>query len=73
MATTKHDDFGVSEVQDAFADAQEKGYFGDKVDPRDNSEHSLASGPDAPPVHEEPTEPRHRAARDKAAPAAKED
>lgn len=37
--------------------AQEKGYFGVEVDPRPNSEYSLQSGPDSPPIAEGPDEP----------------
>ena len=44
----KASDFGVSEVQDAFAKAQEVGHFGERVDPFDDHEHSLQSGPDSP-------------------------
>jgi hypothetical protein len=46
-------DFGASQVRDAFAEAQEQGYFGQKVDPLPNSAHSLESGPEAPTASEQ--------------------
>jgi hypothetical protein len=46
-------DAGASEVQQAFEEAQEKGYFGNQVDPLPNSAHSLESGPDAPTAAEQ--------------------
>jgi hypothetical protein len=56
MATSKKDkaDAGQAEVEKNLTDEQDKGYFGLKADPRPNSEHSLESGPDAPPIHEQP-------------------
>jgi hypothetical protein len=50
---TKASDFGASQVRDAFDDAQQKGYFGQKVDPLPNSAHSLESGPEAPTASEQ--------------------
>lgn len=45
-------DFGAGEVTQAFEQAQDQGFFGSKVDPLPNSDHSLESGPDAPPVNQ---------------------
>lgn len=46
-------DAGQEEVQDAFSEAQKKGYFGEGADPLPNSAHSLESGPEAPTVAEQ--------------------
>lgn len=51
--TKKADDSGAADVQKAVDEATDQGYVGDKVDPRPNSDHSLESGPDSPPIHEE--------------------
>lgn len=52
QSSSKKGDFGQSQVQSAFDEAQKKGYFGTKVDPLPNSDHSLESGPEAPTVAE---------------------
>lgn len=52
MATARKDDAGQADVQKQQDKAEEKGFLGQKVDPRPNSDYSLESGPDAPPVHE---------------------
>lgn len=54
-APKKDEDLGQAEVQKAVDTAEEQGYLGTKVDPLPNSAHSLASGPDAPPLHETDT------------------
>lgn len=52
-AAKKNADAGQAEAQKLADEAEEKGFIGQKVDPLPNSEHSLESGPDAPPVHEQ--------------------
>ena len=54
QAKKQDDDLGQSEVQEAVAADQEKGYHGVKVDPRPNSDYSLESGPNSPHPHETP-------------------
>jgi hypothetical protein len=53
MATTDKKDGGQSEAQKLTDAAENQGFIGTKVDPLPNSAHSLESGPDAPPVHEQ--------------------
>lgn len=53
MTAKKTDDLGAAEVQKTVDKAEDLGYIGQKVDPRPNSDHSLESGPDAPPVHDD--------------------
>lgn len=43
----------IKQVETEFDKAQQQGFFGVKVDPLDNSAHSLESGPDAPTVAEQ--------------------
>lgn len=52
--TTKATQEAVTEKVDG---DQERGYCGVKVDPRPNSDWSLASGPDSPPAIEDPEAP----------------
>jgi hypothetical protein len=54
VAIAKKDDAGQAEAQKLVDQAEDKGYIGQKVDPLPNSAHSLESGPDAPPIHEQP-------------------
>jgi hypothetical protein len=52
--TRKHDDAGTGEVQAKVDKAEDKGFFGSKVDPRPNEEYSLETGPDSPRAVEAP-------------------
>lgn len=49
----KSEDLGQSEVQKNVDVAEDQGFLGRKVDPRPNSDYSLESGPDAPPLVED--------------------
>jgi hypothetical protein len=42
-----------AEIQKAVDQAEEQGFIGTKVDPRDNEEYSLQSGPDSPSAAEQ--------------------
>ena len=55
MASTqkKSDDSGAGEVQAAFDEAAEKGYFGTLPPGPPNEAYSLETGPDAPNAFEE--------------------
>lgn len=46
----RHDDAGAAkgDVAKQVAEEQDKGYFGEKVDPFPNEAYSLESGPDSP-------------------------
>ena len=51
MASQKKEaDAGQAEVQKKVDKGEEQGFLGRKVDPRPNSDYSLESGPDAPPL-----------------------
>lgn len=52
-APASKDDAGQGEVKDAFAKAQEQGYFGQEVDPTPNEAFSIKSGPDSPTITEQ--------------------
>lgn len=52
-ATEAAKDLGLEQTQDAFAEAQEQGFFGTKVDPLPNAAHSLETGPKAPTAEEQ--------------------
>lgn len=45
------DDKLVGDSEARNAEELDKGFVGDKVDPLPNSDHSLESGPEAPPVN----------------------
>lgn len=49
----KEDDLGQAEAQKLADEATAQGFIGTKVDPRDNSEHSLESGPESPSALEQ--------------------
>lgn len=42
------------DVAEQVAEDEDKGYHGDKVDPRPNSDYTLESGPDSPPAVDDP-------------------
>jgi hypothetical protein len=52
MAESKKADAGQAEVQDAFTEAQKKGFFGESPSPIPNKEYSLESGPESPSAFE---------------------
>lgn len=54
MPPRKHDDAGTAEVQAKVDKAEDKGYFGTKVDPLPNEAYSLETGPDSPRAVEAP-------------------
>jgi hypothetical protein len=65
VATAKKENTGdkaieAATAQDALEEATKVGYLGTRVDPFDDSEHSLESGPDSPSAAD------HRAAAAKA-------
>lgn len=55
MAERKASDHGEAEVQATSNKETDQGFVGAKVDPVDNAEYTLTTGPDSPPYFDDDT------------------